>query len=139
MGYNGVLEKKLFLFEQKLADLHAWEIGAFDEFKNNSLVRSAVERALQVCIEIMIDVAERIVALEQRTPGETSFDNMKILQSCGGIESAEKYKKMVQFRNFIVHRYEYVEPEILYDIVTNRLLDFREYIAEIRHFMRRKK
>ena len=45
---------------------------------------------------------------------------------------------MVQFRNFIVHRYEYIEPSILYDIVSNRLSDFEEYITEIREFVKKK-
>lgn len=38
---------------------------------------------------------------------------------------------MIQFRNFIVHRYESIENEILLDIVKNHLDDFARFVQEI--------
>ncbi|MCK5438223.1 MAG: DUF86 domain-containing protein [Desulfobulbaceae bacterium] len=38
---------------------------------------------------------------------------------------------MVQFRNFIVHRYEQVDVEILAGMVNRRLNDFKQFRNEI--------
>lgn len=136
MLYNGILDKKLFSLQERLTELKSWPIGNYEEFKNNSILRNAVERALQVSIEIMIDISERILAIEEIAPGETSAENMKALQGIGGIKSFERYVKMIQFRNFIVHRYEKVNPEIVYDISKNSLNDFQAFINEITTFIR---
>lgn len=40
-------------------------------------------------------------------------------------------RQMVQFRDFVVHRYENVDVEILVDIVNNRLSDFNAFRNEI--------
>jgi hypothetical protein len=38
---------------------------------------------------------------------------------------------MVQFRNFVVHRYERIDTEILVEIVNNRLDDFEKFRDEV--------
>ncbi len=135
MTYNGIISGKLASLEQRLAQLRSWELGSLAEFRENWLVRSAVERALQVSVEIMVDIAERILAIEERTPEPTSAGNLRILCELGVVQDATTYEQMIRFRNLVVHRYEYVEPEMLYDIVRNYLGDFESYAAEIRHFI----
>jgi len=66
MQINGIIEKKLRLLEQKLIEIHDWKIDSYFEFKDSSLKINAVERALTVCVEIMIDVSERILAIDTR-------------------------------------------------------------------------
>jgi uncharacterized protein YutE (UPF0331/DUF86 family) len=132
--YNGIVEKKISALESKLAELRSWPIESVDSIKNSSLLQNAIERSLQICVEVVIDIAERILSVEKRTPSETSFGNLQILEALGGVASAEKYRMMIQFRNFIVHRYENVDPGILFEIVKNKLPLFEEFIAEIRDF-----
>jgi predicted nucleotidyltransferase len=42
----------------------------------------------------------------------------------------DAYSKMVQFRNFLVHRYERVDNEILVDMVNHRLVDFEGFVMK---------
>ena len=49
----------------------------------------------------------------------------------GVISDRDAYRKMVQFRNFFVHRYESMDVEILADVVNNRLSDFEAFRSEI--------
>ena len=132
MKYNNVIENKLRLLEKKLEEIESWNIDSFEKLKESSLLQNAVERALQVAIEIMIDISERILSLEKVSPRETSADNIKKLKDLGVIEDSERYIDMVRFRNYIVHRYEYIEPEILYNIVSSKLEAFTNFIHEIR-------
>ena len=34
----------------------------------------------------------------------------------------------------VVHRYEKIDPAILFDIITNRLDDYRKFIDEVRKY-----
>lgn len=132
MKYNGVIENKLRLLEQKIEEIRSWDIISLEDIKKSSLIRNAVERALQVAIEIMIDVAERILALENRKPTMNSAEVIAKLEDLGIIKESDKYIDMVRFRNFIVHRYEYVDVNILFTIVNKKLHCFESFVDEIR-------
>ncbi len=132
MKYNGVIESKLRIMEQKLDEIESWQILTFNQLKESSLMQNAVERALQVCTEVMIDISERILALNESAPLSSAAANMKKLQDMGIISVRPEYENMVRFRNFIVHRYEKIDLEIVYGILKNKLFLFREFIGEIR-------
>ncbi len=132
MKYNGVIHKKFALLDKNLVRLqNRFEKVDFDEFKSDWELRCACERVLQVMVEIVIDVAERIIALNNAGPVSTSGEAIEKLVELGVIKSAEPYKTMVKFRNIVVHQYEEVEPEILYNIAKNKLNDFKSFRDEI--------
>jgi len=126
MKYNGIIE-------EKLGDILNWDINSFEQFSRSSLLQSAAERALQVAIEVMIDVSERILALEKVPPQNSVAQNISQLQKMKIISNNPEYAEMVKFRNLIVHRYEKIDPEIVYSIVKNKLPFFESFIADIRN------
>jgi len=132
MPINGVIEKKLRFLEQTLADLESWSLGDSVEFARNSMLRRAVERALQLAVESMIDVAERILAAQHLVPEDTAAQNLKRLQEIGVLKDAAQYAELVRFRNFIVHRYEQIDPQIVYSLAKTKLSCFRDFADEIR-------
>jgi len=132
MKYNGIIEAKLRILEEKLAEIESWNIPSYDALQESSLLQNALERALQVSIEVMIDISERILALNHISPLRSAAGNMKKLQELGILSSRPEYDDMVKFRNFIVHRYERIDLEILYNILKNKLPLFRHFIEEIR-------
>ena len=134
MEINGVVERKLRLLEQKVEEIKEWGITDYSSFKNSSLKINAVERALTVSVEIMIDVSERILAVKKKAPKDSSIQNFQELEKIKAIESYDKYADMVRFRNFVVHRYENIDTEILFNIITNKLNNFLDFIDEIRKF-----
>ncbi len=134
MNINGIVERKLRLLEQKLSEINEWNIRDYQKFKKSSLKINAVERALTVCVEIMIDVSERILAIKKIAPKNTSIENFQELEKIQAIKSFSKYADMIRFRNFVVHRYESIDTEILFNIITNKLSDFRSFVDEMRKF-----
>ena len=93
--------------------------------------RSIAERGLQVAVEICLDIAERIIALKEAGPVAGAGEAIEKLATLGILETAEPYKSMVRFRNLIVHEYEQIDPEILYRLVTQNLMDFRKFRNEL--------
>lgn len=132
MKYNGVIESTLRIIEQKLSDIESWKIDNYSDFSSNTMMQNASERALQVSVEAMIDVSERILALNKKPPAGTSAENIKLLESLGVIRDSEIYTPMIRFRNFIVHRYEKIDGEIIFEILQNKLDLFRRFVDEIR-------
>ena len=89
------------------------------------------ERVLQVMVEIVVDIAERIIALENAGPTATSAEAIDRLVELNVLKSTKPYSDMVKFRNLIVHQYEEIDPAIIYDIIKNKLDNFRQFRNEI--------
>lgn len=133
MKYNGVIEKKLLVIEEKVNLIEEWNINSFTMLNDNLMLQNAVEHALQIAIEAIIDTSERILALEKQTPANSSADALNKLQELGIIAKNPVFADMVKFRNFIVHRYEKMDLTIIYAIIKKQLYLFREFVADIRN------
>jgi uncharacterized protein YutE (UPF0331/DUF86 family) len=134
MKFNGIIEKKLRIIEENIEAIKSWKIDSFQQFNESSLLQKATERALQVSIEVMIDISDRILALNKVAPTNTSVENIQKLEELGIIQTANDYTDMIRFRDFIVHRYEKVDVEIVYSIIKNKQNLFEKFVTEIRSF-----
>jgi uncharacterized protein YutE (UPF0331/DUF86 family) len=131
MKYNGVILKKFTILDNEVTKLHSLEDLTTEKLDKDHFLKHGIERSLQICVEIIVDISQRILSLEGRQPAATSFDALKSLESLKIISSAEHYREMIQFRNFIVHRYERVDSSILISILNNHLDDFSSFRNEI--------
>ncbi len=132
MRYNGVIQRKLSLLNTQVLKLEeSLKDISLSEFQDSWILRSMAERALQVAAEILIDIAERILALEKSGPAATAAEAMEALVRLGVLKSAQPYINITRFRNLIVHQYEEIDPVILFDLAKNRLGDFRKFRDEL--------
>ena len=132
MKYNGVIQRKFSLLDQHLLQLQQHLAGVeFSTFKDDYALRCMTERALQVMVEIVIDIAERIIAIENAGPVATAAEAIGRLVDLNVLASSQPYVDMVRFRNLIVHQYEEVDPELVFSIAKNKLDAFRQFRNEI--------
>ena len=103
MKYNGIIEAKLRIIEEKLLEIESWQISSYQKLQMNSMLRNATERALQVAVEAIIDICERILAIEGISAPDTSVNVVKKVIETGIIANNPEYLEMIRFRNFIVH------------------------------------
>ena len=99
--------------------------------ENDWRTQRAIERNLQVLVEVVIDICQRLIVLENQTPAATSADAIDRCIQLGAFPPHDFYRKMAQFRNFIIQRYEKVDTAILVDMVNRRLSDFDRFRSEI--------
>ena len=132
LRWNGIIQRKLALMDQHLVKLesHLKDV-ALDRFCGDWALRTISERTIQVCAEIMIDVSERIISLAGGGPTATAAEAIERLVLMGILKEEEPYRSMVRMRNLIVHGYDVVDPEILFDAATRRRGDFRRFRDEI--------
>jgi uncharacterized protein YutE (UPF0331/DUF86 family) len=132
MRGNGVLQRKLALLSDQLLKLETHMRGvSIETFREEWALQSMAERALQVAVEILIDVCERILATENAGPAASAGEALASLVSLNVLKEVEPYRDMVKFRNLLVHQYAEIDPDIVYEIATTRLDDFRAFRQEI--------
>ncbi len=131
MKYNGVIHRKLELIGENTRKLRGLLPLSVERLRGDFFLKNGIERTLQISIEAMIDIANRIASLENQPPSSDSYQALVQLAELGVIKQAEQYRNMIKFRNFIVHRYEHIEPENIASILTHHLGDFEQFIQEI--------
>jgi uncharacterized protein YutE (UPF0331/DUF86 family) len=76
-------------------------------------------------------VCQRLIALAGLTPTATAREAIERCVQLGALSQYASYRRMVQFRNFIVHHYEHVDTAILAEIVNRHLPDVERFRDEI--------
>lgn len=112
---NGIISSKISGMELNLLKIRNYIPATFDEFKNDWGKQKIAERVLQILIEAMIDIASRFISLSGGTPPSTAAEAIQRMADLGILKNAGKYIPMIRFRNFIVHNYDSIERDSLFD------------------------
>ena len=131
MKANGVIQRKLELIAGNVRRLRDLGVLKIQTLEQDFFLKSGIERTLQMSIEAMIDVANRMISLDNRPAVSESYQSLTQIEAMGIIERADRYRDMVRFRNLIVHRYESIDPDILIGILERHLQDFDHFVKEV--------
>lgn len=109
--------------------------------KNNLIFTDATKHRIQVAVEVVINIAEHIVAGLNLGKPEFAKELFPLLAKEKVIneELAEKLGKAVGLRNVLVHLYREVDLTILADAATKDLKDLREFAKAINEFLEKQK
>lgn len=128
---NAIILRKLQVLDERVMELRSLGKVTSAGLDKNWQTRRAVERDLQVIVEIVIDICQRLISLAGQTPAASGAEAVQRCVQLGALSRNDSYRKMVQFRNFIVHRYEKIEADILAEMVNDRLGDFEGFRDEV--------
>lgn len=126
------IQSKLSVIVENLDKLRALSALSREEFEADFRNLDSTLHRLQTSIQALVDVAGYLVAeLGLRAP-DSSVDIIEVLREAGRLtdEEAVTFTKMVQFRNRVVHLYNRINADIVYEILTTELSD-------VEHFYRR--
>ena len=121
-------------YQIKLATLAAYSRKKFlDDFTK---VESA-KHLLQVSIQSCLDMAQHIIADAGYRVAQDSYDTFVVLNEEQIIpdDFMPSLRKMVSFRNRVVHLYWDVNDDIIYDLIQNNLEDFKIFTAHILNYI----
>lgn len=104
---------------------------------NDYLLRSAIERNLQLAIESALDIGEVIISSENMEKPEDYRSIIIILGKEGVIpmEFARRFQEAAKLRNILVHMYTEVDSKVISQILKNNLDDFDEYAQYIARYL----
>lgn len=133
-----VLQKIAYIREQVSAIEELVKTSKRQELLNDPWKLRGVKYALQTAIEAVIDIAYHIAAKKYNYPPADARDALRVLEKNGAIsiDDFNNYTAMVGFRNRLVHGYQEISPERLYDLITNRLVDFERFNKSVMKIIR---
>lgn len=96
---------------------------------------------LQTSIEAMMDIGAHILARQRLPTPQEGAGVFRQLGEAGLLppERVPTYAQMVRFRNLVVHLYQEVDADRVYDILQSDLDDVRGFLAEAWGIVRQQK
>ena len=127
-----LLEKKLAFIETCVRELR--QLSQPARIAHDIREERFVAHTLQIAIQAALDIASHIMSDERLDEPRTNQELFDLLQRHHWLSSAltETMRKMVGFRNIVMHGYQSVDPAIMRDIVEHRLDDFLAFTAAIK-------
>lgn len=137
---KGLINRKIVLLTQLKKELKGYDIKTLAAFKGAPKDQKAVEKLLQELIEICMDIGKHIIADEGFRFPENAKEIFTILNENRVIskKSMAIMHKMVGFRNILVHLYEKIDLEIVYEVYKKHMGDFDSFVSEINSFVNKK-
>lgn len=127
------IRQKLQFMRDNLRKLERFHGMNIEEFKSNFLYEAAATRMLQITIEAMLDICAHVIAREGWGIPKTYGETVEIA-ACNGLipsEMEETYKNIAKFRNRVVHLYDDVKTEEIFNIIKSHLKDFKPFITKV--------
>jgi len=134
--WNGI-ERRLERLKECLLKLAPLANKRSEEFADNPYLRDIVERNLEVAAQACIDIANRIIALEQLEKPSDAHGAIEMLGKVGVLprEFAEKLAPIAGFRNILVHEYLEIDwAEIMKHL--SRLDDLHAFMEYIKRWLK---
>ena len=121
-----VLRKRLNKLDEYLSILDELHQVNREAFNTQPQLYGSAERFLHLAIETVLDMGNHIIADENLGMVNHYSDIPNILADNGYIsaELAQRWIRMIGFRNILVHDYLDIDRDIVYGVLQNNLADF---------------
>ena len=110
-----------------------------EDFLGDVNLRAMAERYLEVAAQCCIDIAGRIISLEQAEKPKDYYEAIIRIGEIGvlPIGFAEKFAPIAGFRNILVHNYLEIAWKEIYDNL-QRLTDVYEFMEYTKDWLRKR-
>ncbi|HOP95687.1 MAG TPA: DUF86 domain-containing protein [Dictyoglomaceae bacterium] len=114
---KSLIQENIIEFTKVISELEKYKDIPEEEFKQNLSIRWTIERGLLAGINIILDIANHILASKYKYYPSTYEEALKELQLRGVIskELYAKMKGMGSFRNVLAHEYIKIDPSKVYE------------------------
>ncbi|MEW5920459.1 MAG: DUF86 domain-containing protein [Bacillota bacterium] len=132
MVQKDVIMKKLKELDRYLQQLVIYQGVTAVELEKNLEKQWILERGLQLCIQVVLDIGNHVLA-EEGVAVNSYKDIVVELGNRNVIPPsfAQKIQGMAGLRNIIIHEYAVVDLSLLAAIINERLDDFKKFAGYI--------
>lgn len=123
------IQAKIDVIVKNLEKLGSLKSKTYEDFISDFRNIDSTLHILQTSIQAILDIGSYIIANLGLKMPDTNAEIIKILSEAGYIprDKVETFIEMSKFRNRIVHLYNHIDTETLYNILTNELDDIKEF------------
>ena len=124
----------LIKYLQELASLPAYTL---EQYLDNTIVRRAIERLLQIVVETAADINGYLSIGAGEKPPTSYYDSFLVLEHKRIITAdlAQKLAPTTGLRNRLVHEYDAIDDSIIYSSISRLLCLYRDYITQIESYL----
>jgi len=136
--FSGV-EKHLDKLSECLGRLEPLKERKLEDFLSNADLRDIAERNLEVAAQCCIDIAGRVISLEQAEKPKDYYEAIIRIGEIGVLPMrfAERFAPIAGFRNILVHNYLEIDWKEVYDNL-QKLSDIYEFMEYIKIWLRKR-
>lgn len=133
MVNQNILKAKISHIEKNSQRLAEKQNISLEEFKRNVDAQDIILHNLQLAIQGCIDIASHIISDEGWIVPDILIGLFDILMQHEiiSLELSDRLKKMVGFRNIIVHEYGAIDLDKVHKIIRQDLDDIRLFLKQI--------
>lgn len=126
---KNLILRKISELEEYITQLEELKDVTVEEYSKDWKIQRAVERTLQIAIELCVDIANHIISDEGWRVPVSYSDTFKVLKENKVIDNElfSIMERMARFRNIIVYNYDKLDQAIILDILKKNLEDFMKY------------
>lgn len=131
------IQKKLEILQKYITRVRVYAPVTADTLRTSAEISGVVERNLQLASEVVLDVANQIIAeFRFRTP-DSYKESIIILGEAGVLSKdfADYFSGIAGFRNVLVHNYMDIDYDEVADKVNNRLGDFETFAKAVASYL----
>ncbi len=128
-----VIQTKLEALIRCVHRVESQNIGSLEDLEKNLDKQEIIILNLQRAVQICVDIGNHILLDYKTSTPSTMSETFKYLAQNNLIDpkNAEDLSHAVGFRNIAVHQYENIDCNIVYEIITKHLEDFKQFSASI--------
>lgn len=130
-----IIVNKLIKMEEYISELEEFKPETYSEYKNDQLKRYAIERLIQLIIDLALDVNNILIKKSEHYPAQDYFSSFLELVDLEILpeEFARDIAPSTGIRNRLVHEYEKVNDKLVYqnlDKLIKYYLDYIKYVNQ---------
>lgn len=134
-----ILNRKLQRLASYLGELEEMSGLTLEDYLSDFRHRRAVERLIQVIVDVSVDINTHAVVDAGRQPPADSYTSFLAAAEIGLIplELARQLAPSTGERNIIVHEYEIVDDTIVFESITGTLRLYRKYLKSVSEYLKK--
>jgi uncharacterized protein YutE (UPF0331/DUF86 family) len=130
---NEIIINKLIKMEKYISELEKFKPKTFKKYQKDQLKRYAIERLIQLIIDLALDINNILIKKSDRYPAQDYYSSflelieLEILSE----EFAKDIAPSTGIRNRLVHEYEEVDNKVVYQNLDKLIKYYLSYIKHI--------
>lgn len=134
MVFVDVIRRKLINLTEYIQELEPFSNYSYEQYVSNYFIKRTGERLLQLIVENMVDINSIIIAEMNHVPPKDYFSSFEIVGELGiiPIEFAQELAPSTGMRNRLVHEYDKIQDEIIFQSIKSVIQMVNKYMEFIK-------
>lgn len=133
MGNYEVIVEKLLKLQEYIEQVERIKPDSYKAYISEITVKYSVERLMMLVVEIALGINNTILSNNDKPPAPDYFNSFIEVAECGVFDSAFAISiaPSTGLRNRLVHEYEKVNDEIVFNSINKFITLYRKYISMV--------